>query len=167
MKREDITPEWVEKNCEIKRQKKQHSYTVRYITYDPTGYTQFDGTVYHSFFPSVDVPRTVEETVNFIESSVDYSVCQWVIHREKTLEGYIEDSMVVRIRPKVDHDPYDDWGEPTFEVRIDFKTKETREEAIKRIIKREKAKISRAASKKKKEDAEREEFLRLKEKFGE
>jgi hypothetical protein len=173
MNTQDITKEWVVANCNIKRNRYSSAARVAFKGYcyfpeELNGIDDLAG-VFFPYFPNIDSLgyKTLPEFFKFIEESVDYSVGVYIITHPKVFEGYVEDSLKVTIDLETSYDAYDDCSSPKIDIQIVWDNKETEEQAIKRVMKSEKTKITRVNNKKKKEDNERKEYERLKAKFGE
>ena len=164
---QDITPEWVEENCKVIRKKREQTDILDMISFNSAGYLQErNGIGYYQYFPSLeDRNWELEEFLTVLKESVDYSICQYIIGHENRFRNCISDISVF-IRPSTTSDPYDDYAEPKFSLMLTYKVQETHDEAVRRVMKAEKGKISRARSKEKKEAAERKQYEELKKKFG-
>jgi hypothetical protein len=172
LKKEDITEDYIKRHFRITRKTSTRSKNIPFKGYCRSPDLKLvpgkdEYCYYSAYFPSLEYfgYQGLPEWFKFIEESVDYSVFITVMAFQKEFAGYVENSLKVQMNLESLYDYRDEDSSPDIKISIEYKVKETEEQAIKRMIKTEKTKISRKENAEKKEADERKLLAELQEKY--
>ena len=138
-----ITKEWVMENCKIVRKTKE----------------MYDSVPLYDNLETIEF-ATLELIIKEIVEELDHAIGRFVIYRSSDFEHYIEDSLRLKLFTEYG------WDDKELRLGIQWKVKETYDQAVKRTVAAEKRKITQSAKQKEKEDKERKLYEKLRQKFG-